>query len=124
MSAPRGGQKISPGRVFLASHPAPSRGGAPPTYGGGGPSRPPPGSLEGRRHPIMREGSTITTATQLSSIRDFGVEIGGPILRDRLWFYAGISPSFLTYRAERQLNIIRFANGAPVVEGGFTQNDP
>lgn len=84
-----------------------------------------PGAFEGAREPVRREGSTVGTVTRLSSIRSFGFELGGPILRDKLWFYAGFSPSLASYRLNRSLNIVRQQNGAPVVdESGFTQTDP
>src|SRR6185503_4620904 len=83
-----------------------------------------PGVFEGARTAVRREGSTISTAQNLSSIHDFGVELGGPILADKLWFYAGVSPSFARYRLDRALNIIRISDGKPVVKDGFTQTDP
>jgi hypothetical protein len=83
-----------------------------------------PGFLEGAREPVRREGSTISTTTNLSSQRSFGFEIGGPILKDRLWFYAGLVPSLASYRLDRALNVIRTENGMPVVDAsGFTQTD-
>ncbi|WP_437734918.1 TonB-dependent receptor [Sorangium sp. So ce1335] len=74
-----------------------------------------PGLLEGRRAPVVAQESAITTDVSLSSLRDFGVEIGGPILKDRLWFYAGLSPSFATYRLERNLNIVEPGDQAGAV---------
>ncbi len=35
---------------------------------------------------------------------DFGAEIGGPILKDKLWFFAGFSPSFSRTQDERSLS--------------------
>jgi hypothetical protein len=64
-----------------------------------------PGALEGPRTPVITEGQTIGTDTQLSSLRDFGIEFGGPILKDKLWFYAGLQPSFTRYRLTRYLNV-------------------
>lgn len=66
-----------------------------------------PGLFEGARTPVVREGTTITTDTRLYSLRNFGFEVGGPILKDKLWFYVGASPSFSTYQLERNLNIFR-----------------
>jgi outer membrane receptor protein involved in Fe transport len=83
-----------------------------------------PGIMDGPRTPVVRAGSTISTTTALSSLRDFGAEVGGPLVRDKLWFYVGISPSFASYRLERGLNAVRLKNGQPVVEGGVTQLDP
>lgn len=81
-----------------------------------------PGVLEGSRSLVKSEGQTVRTETSLSSNRDFGVELGGPILKDKLWFYVGFQPSFQRYRLDRTLNVRQVANGAPVVdEDGFTQ---
>ena len=62
-----------------------------------------PGVLDGPRSPVATS-STIGTAIKLSSNRDFGLEVGGPLVRDRLWFYVGVSPSFSTYRLDRALH--------------------
>jgi outer membrane receptor protein involved in Fe transport len=84
-----------------------------------------PGVFEGRRKPVPREGSTISTNISLSSLQDLGVDLGGPILKDRLWFYIGLSPSLARFRLDRGLNTIRLdANGDPIKQGGFTQTDP
>lgn len=63
-----------------------------------------PGVLEGERAIIQREGQTILTDPKLESLRDFGVEFGGPIVKDKLWFFVGFSPSFSRYKMERYLN--------------------
>lgn len=63
-----------------------------------------PGIFEGPREKIVTDGSTVTEDVSLSSVRSFGFDLGGPILKDRLWFYFGLSPSFSTYRLERNLN--------------------
>ncbi|MFT3776191.1 MAG: TonB-dependent receptor [Minicystis sp.] len=70
-----------------------------------------PGALEGPRATIPNLGSSISTRYQLSSLRTFGAEIGGPIITDRLWFYAGVSPSFASTRMERSLDLLDTQNG-------------
>lgn len=62
-----------------------------------------PGAFEGSRTEIPRAPSTIQTSSELSSTRRFGVELGGPILRDRLWFYAGLSPFSTRHNLKRSL---------------------
>lgn len=71
-----------------------------------------PGALRGPRPDIEREASTFTGQTKLWNSGDFGVELGGPILKDRLWFYVGFSPSFSRERASRTINQFRFNKDA------------
>jgi hypothetical protein len=73
-----------------------------------------PGIFEGAREPVARENSTITTDISLASLRDFGFDIGGPIIKDKLWFYLGVSPSFATYRLERNLNLFQNGTTSPI----------
>jgi hypothetical protein len=70
-----------------------------------------PGALEGARRQVQSAASTISTSVKLSSLRDFGFEIGGPIIRDKLWFYAGATPSFSTYGLTRGLNSVNTTTG-------------
>jgi carboxypeptidase family protein/TonB-dependent receptor-like protein len=48
--------------------------------------------------------STITTQRKLLSTQDLGFTLGGPILKDRLWFFAGGQVATAQYQAERELN--------------------
>lgn len=81
-----------------------------------------PGIFEGSREIVRSEGQTILTETSLSSNRDFGAEFGGPILKDKLWFYVGFQASFQGYRLERFLNrTVLDPTGTPVQQDGFTQ---
>ncbi len=43
---------------------------------------------------IQREGSSIDSQTNLNYNYDVGAEIGGPIIKDKLWFHVGFNPSF------------------------------
>ncbi|WP_272459209.1 TonB-dependent receptor [Polyangium jinanense] len=63
-----------------------------------------PGAFEGQRTLIPRAGQTINTNRTLGSVRDFGFEIGGPIVKDKLWFFAGFSVALQRYRLERVLS--------------------
>jgi len=77
-----------------------------------------PGALTGPRPKIIRESSTFEFETKLWNSGDFGVELGGPILKDRLWFYAGFSPSLSRTRSRRTLYRLNFtdATDCPVTE--------
>jgi len=54
---------------------------------------------------------------------DFGLEIGGPILKDRLWFYAGFAPILQKRTDLRFLRQNEISGGLPVVDsaGNYLQ---
>jgi hypothetical protein len=81
-----------------------------------------PGSLGATATEIRREGGTVSGQAALWNLGDFGAELGGPILKDKLWFYAGIAPSFTRYQLERNLNrLVLDENGHKTFdENGFT----
>lgn len=73
-----------------------------------------PGILASASPPIPVLGASAVLQTQTWNIADFGAELGGPILKDRLWFYAGFSPTFNRRQNTRTLNAYRVdrdANG-------------
>ena len=53
-----------------------------------------PGSLVADADTILREGSAIDTESNLDYRYDIGAEVGGPIIKDKLWFHVGFNPSF------------------------------
>jgi hypothetical protein len=60
-----------------------------------------PGALSPPGPATWREGEAVASFSSPASgsyAADFGVEVGGPIVRDRLWFYAGLAPQ-LAYEA-------------------------
>lgn len=63
-----------------------------------------PGAFEGARTPVERAGQTIQTDTALSSIRDIGFDVGGPIRKNLLWYYGGAAISMTRYNMDRYLN--------------------
>ncbi|MBF5044575.1 TonB-dependent receptor [Aggregicoccus sp. 17bor-14] len=63
-----------------------------------------PGALEGNAKTVLSQASAFSVNTSLHNLGDFGAELGGPILKDKLWFYAGFAPSFTRYSNERNVN--------------------
>jgi outer membrane receptor protein involved in Fe transport len=63
-----------------------------------------PGAFEADRKLAVNEGSVITGLNSLKNLGDFGATLGGPILRDKLWFFAGFIPSFTRYNHVRGVN--------------------
>ncbi len=66
-----------------------------------------PGATEGNPNEVVRQGQTISTKQSTYNLGDIGGTIGGPIMKDKLWFFAGIQPSAVRYKIERNLNAIR-----------------
>jgi hypothetical protein len=63
-----------------------------------------PGALRGTPPAIGRNAEALarqTTPKEGTYTADFGFEIGGPIIKDRLWFYAGFAPRLTRTGYER-----------------------
>jgi hypothetical protein len=63
-----------------------------------------PGVLEGPRHPVVSAQSVVSGRNSLNLMGDVGATLGGPIIKDKLWFFAGVAPSYNHYTHTRTLN--------------------
>jgi hypothetical protein len=63
-----------------------------------------PGALEGKRNIVRAAGQTVGTDVTLGHIGDIGFDIGGPIAKDKLWFYAGVDFARTRFNLRRTLN--------------------
>ncbi len=94
-----------------------------------------PGALTGDKTQINSAASSISTNANTDPVNgaphgrlwnqvDFGVEVGGPIVKDKLWFFAGFSPSFSRTKSTRELRaFVPDGNGNEVtVVPGSTQH--
>ncbi len=82
-----------------------------------------PGQLEGRREIPIREGSTLVTERNLGWIGDTGFDIGGRLIKDKLWFYGGVSLARTVYNLTTSWNRVALnGNGEAQVDPdtGFT----
>jgi Carboxypeptidase regulatory-like domain/TonB dependent receptor len=87
-----------------------------------------PGGLEGKRTLIQSDKSVITTTTRLGNNRDFGAQVGGPILKDRLWFFGGVQAAFTRDILDRSLNAFQIdpVTGQKILDDatGFSKTTP
>ncbi len=54
---------------------------------------------------IARLGEAIATRTRILNQYDFGFDLGGPLVKDRLWFYVGFAPTFTTTVTDRSIRV-------------------
>jgi len=60
--------------------------------------------FEATRKQINTLGASIGTRVSQRYNLDFGAELGGPILKDKLWFFAGVAPQFVSRNITRSIN--------------------
>ena len=86
-----------------------------------------PGALVSDAEVIQREGSSIDTKTDLDYQYDLGAEVGGPIIKDKLWFHVGFNPSIQHSTTQRliQRQVDENQDGLPDVDPttGFTLHE-
>lgn len=72
--------------------------------------------LEAARSDRPGGSATIRGRQSLRYDMDGGFELGGPLLRDRLWFHAGFAPQIASHDVDRTLQ----AGGATLSTGAYT----
>jgi outer membrane receptor protein involved in Fe transport len=60
-----------------------------------------PGLLVATRDATPSQASSIDAETNLAFDSDFGFDLGGPIVKDKVWFYVGFSPRFQRNNVDR-----------------------
>jgi hypothetical protein len=53
-----------------------------------------PGALVAQTIRTPRQATAINVKADVGYIADFGFELGGPIVKDKVWFYVGAAPQF------------------------------
>ncbi|WP_163994522.1 TonB-dependent receptor [Pyxidicoccus caerfyrddinensis] len=87
-----------------------------------------PGAFQRAGTEIRQEGSVVSATGTPWNQGDFGFDLGGPIVKDKLWFYVGVAPSFNRIRVDRQFSKLEIcdevdpANGCASV--GARRRDP
>ncbi|MET0405167.1 MAG: TonB-dependent receptor [Cystobacter sp.] len=85
-----------------------------------------PGVFEGTPTRVLAESSVITTTQRLWNLGDLGATLGGPLVQDKLWFFAGVAPSFTRRALNRNLNVfVLDAEGKQIKnQNGFSVTEP
>src|SRR3954469_11497534 len=60
--------------------------------------------FEAPRKQITALGASIASQASQRYNLDFGAELGGPIIKDKLWFFAGVAPQFVSRNIARTIN--------------------
>ncbi len=55
---------------------------------------------------VARLGESIATRTKTHTLFDFGFELGGYLLKDHIWFYVGLAPTFTNQQVERRIRTL------------------
>ena len=63
-----------------------------------------PGQLQGRNAVPVREGTSVVTDRNLGWIGDAGFDVGGRLIKDKLWFYGGVSFARTVYNVDTHWN--------------------
>ncbi len=77
-----------------------------------------PGAFEGSAKEVFANGAATSTTSRLWNSADFGATLGGPIIKDRLWFFVGIAPNVQRFQIEKNYSTIRLdAQNNPITDG-------
>ena len=63
-----------------------------------------PGALNGPRNSVPSSATVIQTKTNLAHMATLGADVGGPIIKDALWYYAGVQLSETKWTLDRSVN--------------------
>jgi len=78
-----------------------------------------PGVLTATARTIQSEGGSIDSRTDLDAAYDIGTELGGPIVKDKLWFHVGFNPHITRLTTTRTISQQLDEN-----QDGFADVDP
>ncbi len=85
-----------------------------------------PGAFVSGAKTVQREGGSIDSANNLNYNYDLGAELGGPIIKDKLWFHVGVNPNVTQAHTTRivQSQIDENGDGVPDKDSkGFTKHE-
>jgi outer membrane receptor protein involved in Fe transport len=62
-----------------------------------------PGALVAAEKEIPSAGTAIFRQDEVANVMDVGAELGGPVIKDKVWFHVGFNPSFGTTNVNRSI---------------------
>jgi hypothetical protein len=76
-----------------------------------------PGGLEGERRVPLLDATPVAYAPKLDYVGDVGFDLGGPIIKNKLWFYTGFDISSTHYTIARSIHrTVKNAMGKDEIE--------
>src|SRR5262249_3237010 len=75
---------------------------------------------------VGRSGESVASITRTKYAFDFGFDLGGPIVKDKVWFYVGFAPTFTTTTTDVILRkrLANMDNGPMTADGYAGDLDP
>ena len=71
-----------------------------------------PGAFEGTRKAIRQDVGSVAFDTKLNHVADIGADLGGPIIKKKLWFYVGVDLSHESYGYSRYYRALNAPGGS------------
>ncbi len=78
-----------------------------------------PAFLTAKAKEIVQPGSAISTDNQNIFTGNLSAELGGPIVKDKLWFFVGTQLGYHVDRSTRRINTVTYTKGCPVDAAGM-----
>ena len=86
-----------------------------------------PSALTAAAETIKRQGTAIDRVTNQDYRYDLGAELGGPIIKDKLWFHVGITPTVIKNTTTRivntQVDQLDNKTGMPIMDAAGNHGD-
>jgi hypothetical protein len=73
-----------------------------------------PGFLTAPQKQVIEQGSAITAQSKVNLNANLHADVGGYIIKDKLWFYVGLEPTITQIDTTRRLAAVAYRQGCPV----------